>query len=120
MSNALLSFGVTNPVTVTGNSAPVELANIAHSERDPAPLNLSVLIQATAVSGTTPSLTAEVVWSHDGTNFFSSATPDTFTAITATGGVVKQFTVKGRFARVNWTVTGTTPSFTLNVSGYAA
>jgi hypothetical protein len=121
LSNVLINFDTAAVVTVSGNSAGApELANIGHSDRDPAPFNLSVLINATAVSGTTPNLVAEVVWSHDGTNFFSAATPDTFTAITAVGGVVKQFPVKGRFARIKYTVTGTTPSFTLTVTGYAA
>lgn len=83
------------------------------------PQNLSILVRVTAVSGTTPSLTIEVVWSNDGTNFVSAATPDTFTAITAAGSVVKTFQVKARFARLKYTVTGTTPTETVDITALA-
>ena len=78
--------------------------------------NLSVHIAASAVSGTTPSLTAEVQWSNDNVTFLSADTPDTFTAITAAKTVCKQFAVKGLYFQVKYTVTGTTPSFTLTIS----
>lgn len=108
-------------LTVSGNSTNnPDLARSHYKPANPDTSNLSVLVNATAVSGTTPSLTVEVVWSHDGTTFASAATPDTFTAITATGAVVKQFPVKGRYARLKYTITGTTPSFTVTATGYAA
>lgn len=121
MAKALMNFDTGVVLTVTANSANApEITAIPDSLADVNPNNLSVLLRATAVSGTTPSLTVEVQWSHDGTNFASAATPDTFTAITATGSVAKSFQVKGRFARLSYVISGTTPSFTLTASGYAA
>lgn len=121
MAKALLNFDTGAVVTANGNSAGApEITAIPDSLADINPNNLSVLLNVTAVSGTTPNLTVEVQWSHDGTNYASAATPDTFTAITAVGKVVKSFQVKGRFARLAYTVTGTTPSFTLTASGYCA
>lgn len=75
--------------------------------------DLAVMLDVTAVTGTTPSLTVTVQWSNDGTTWFNADTPDTFTAITAAGKVTKLFTVKGLYARLNYAITGTTPSFTL-------
>lgn len=108
-------------LTVSGNSlyAP-DLARSTYKQQSPDPNNLSVNVNVTAASGTTPSLTIEVVWSQDGTNFASAATPDVFTAITAAGAVVKSFPVKGRYARLKYTITGTTPSFTATITAYAA
>lgn len=73
---------------------------------------VSVMLDVTAVSGTTPSMTVSVEWSPDGTTFFPVETPDAFTAITATKKVAKSFTVKGAYWRLVWTISGTTPSFT--------
>lgn len=73
-------------------------------------------VEVSAVSGTTPSMTVEVQWSMDGTTFGPvDTTADAFAAITAVGNVVKQFTAKAPFFRLAWTVTGTTPSFTVTV-----
>ena len=74
--------------------------------------NLSVLIDATTVSGTSPTMTVNVEWSHDGATWFVADPVDAFTAITAAGKKVKNFTVKGLYARLNYTIGGTTPSFT--------
>lgn len=107
------------PVTASGNSSVVDLAggpaNLRH-----APATLSVLLHAGSVTGTTPSLTVEVQWSNDGTTFVSATTPDNFTAITAAGSALKSFTAKARYARLLYTVTGTTPSFALDATAYAA
>ena len=81
---------------------------------------LSVLVRVTAVGGTTPSLTIEVQWSNDGTNFVSASTPDTFTAITAVGTALKTFQAKARYARLKYTITGTTPTETVDITGFAA
>jgi hypothetical protein len=51
--------------------------------------------------------------------FVSATTADTFAALTAVGSALIVFTVKGRFARLKYTVTGTTPSFTLTNTGFA-
>lgn len=79
-------------------------------------MTLAVLVDVTAVSGTTPSMTVSVEWSQDGGTTFAQADPaDTMTAITATGTKAKNFVVKGSTFRVVWTITGTTPSFTFSV-----
>lgn len=95
--------------TATGNSGAVQ-ADISSR-------NLSVLVNVTAQSGTTPTLDFSVQWSADGTNFATpDGTADTITQFAAATGLkVKLFTVKGRFYRVVWTVAGTTPSFTFTV-----
>jgi len=97
--------------TTTGNSAALVCEK---------GLNLNLLVEVTAASGTTPSLALTVEWSMDGTNFGALDTaPDGFTAITAaTVRVVKQFPVRAPFFRVVWTITGTTPSFTFQASRY--
>lgn len=73
---------------------------------------LVVLLDVTAVSGTSPSMTVSVQWSHDNVTWFDADPADQFTAITAVGKKTKDFTVKGLYARLNYTITGTTPSFT--------
>ena len=93
--------------TATGNSGALALG-------DQSVLDLEVNV--TAVSGTTPSMTLSVQWSNDGTNFGApDGGGDTFAAITATGVVAKQLTVKGLYCQIVWTITGTTPSFNFSV-----
>lgn len=74
--------------------------------------DLAVMIDLTAVSGTSPNMTVSVQWSNDGSVWFNADPADAFTALTAAGKVTKLFTVKGLYARLNYTITGTTPSFT--------
>lgn len=76
--------------------------------------DLAVMIDCTARSGTSPSMTVSVQWSNDGSTWFTSDPADAFTALTNTGSVVKVFTVKGLYARLNYAITGTTPSFTFS------
>lgn len=71
-----------------------------------------VMLDVTAVSGTSPSMAVTVQWTNDGTNWFNADPVDTFTAITAAGKVTKNFAIKGTAFRLNYTITGTTPSFT--------
>lgn len=79
------------------------------------PSKLGIVVNASVVTGTTPSATFEVEWSHDGTTFGAAdGTADTFAAITAASAKAKQVTVKGPFWRLKWTITGTTPSFTFS------
>lgn len=73
---------------------------------------LAVLVDVTAVSGTSPSLTVNVEWSNDGATWFQGDPADSFTALTAAGKKAKSFTVKGLNARLNYTISGTGPSFT--------
>lgn len=71
-------------------------------------------LHVTAVSGTTPNLTAVVQHSSNGSTWatlgtFTAATAATSEFITGTGTV-------NRYVRISWTVTGTTPSFTAQAS----
>lgn len=75
---------------------------------------VAVLIDVTAVSGTSPSMTVNVEWTNDGSTWFVADPVDAFTAITAAGKKAKSFTVKGTAARLNYTISGTTPSFTFS------
>lgn len=78
--------------------------------------SIFVFVDVTAVSGTTPSMTVNVEWSFDGASWFPAQAADSFTAITATGKVVKRFDVKGTKYRLNNTISGTTPSFTFSAT----
>jgi hypothetical protein len=109
-----MAYGVARPApsaarTTSGNSGLVAVDNGDQ---------LAVLLNVTAVSGTTPSMTVSVQWSHDGTTVVDAETPDSMTAVTATGGKVKTFQVKGLYYRVAWAITGTTPSFTFEITTF--
>lgn len=116
------TFTFSEGTAVTASGQSIGTPNLAPPDGPvvPSPQFLSVLLNASAVSGTSPSLTVEVVWSNDGVTFVSATTPDTFTAITAAGTALKQFNVKAQYAALKYTVSGTTPSFTLTATGYAA
>lgn len=106
-------------VTASGNSSSVDTGVVNVGGQNRAAQNLSVSVLASAVGGTSPSLTVEVQWSNDNINFSSvQGTTDAFTAITANGNAVKQFPVKGKYALLKYTVSGTTPTFTLNCTAY--
>lgn len=96
--------------TANGNSAAIPLGDLGQQ--------LAVLVNVTAVSGTSPSMTLSIEWSPDGVTFYKSDPVDTFTAITATTTAVKTFAVKAPFYHLVWTITGTTPSFTFAASHY--
>jgi hypothetical protein len=81
------------------------------------PQFVNIIIQASALVGT-PNFAYAVEWSNDGTVWSVASTADTFTAITANGNVVKQFTAKASFFRLNCTVTGGTPSLTITSTAY--
>ena len=97
-------------LTANGNSAAGTLIDDNKADY------ISVILLASAVGGTTPSLAVEIQWSNDGVTFSSAETPDTFTAITANKNVAKTFQARGKFFRLAYTVTGTTPTFTLTAS----
>lgn len=93
--------------TTTGNSGALDVDDNV----------LSLIVDVTAVSGTTPTLDVTVEWSNDGTNFAAAdGTADLFAQITAASKKVKRFPVKGASMRVVWTIAGTTPSFTFSVT----
>ena len=94
--------------TTNGNSGSVVVNG---AER------VNVLIDVTAVSGTSPTLALALEWSHDGTTWFPAATPDTLGAniTAATKRVHGPIDIKAPFTRVTWTLGGTTPSFTFAI-----
>jgi hypothetical protein len=94
---------VSNTLTASGNSNPFKLDEPAEY--------VAIILVVSPVTGTTPSVTFTVEWSNNGTNFAPADTPDAFTAITTAVNVVKDFSIKGRYMRLVWTITGTTPSF---------
>jgi hypothetical protein len=97
--------------TTSGSSGPVSAVDAGGF--------LSLLVNVSSVSGTTPSLALSVEWSMDGgTTFAAADVADTFTAITAAKTVVGRFAVKAPIYRVVWTITGTTPSFTFDVRSF--
>jgi hypothetical protein len=73
---------------------------------------IAVMINATVVTGTGPSMTVNVEWSNDNVTWYSADPVDAFTPITAAATKVKIFDVKGLYGRLNCTISGTTPSFT--------
>jgi len=79
---------------------------------------LGIGLHVTAVSGTTPSMTVTVEWSHDGTNFAGGESPVSFEAITAVKHTTLATAVRAPYYRLAWTITGTTPSFTFSAHSY--
>lgn len=102
--------------TTTGNSGGINIAATGGVGRE-IPDTMSLWIDITAASGTTPTLDLTVEWSMDGTNFVTPEVgADSFTQKTTTGQHLKQFTVLAQYYRIVWTIGGTTPSFTFTVS----
>lgn len=103
------------PYTPVASAARTTSGNSGSLDADEKVLNL--LVNVSAVSGTSPSMALSILWSNNGTDFHDAdGTADTFAAITAASKKVKQFTVKGAYYRIDWAITGTTPSFTFSVS----
>jgi len=99
-------------VTTTANSTSAGL-----DDGEASAATLAVTVAVSAVTGTTPSLAIEVQWSNDNVTFVSAETPDTFTAVTVATSKCKQFgALKGRYFRLTYTATGTTPSFTITAT----
>lgn len=103
------------PITAVASAARTVSGNSGALDADEQFLNLQV--NATVVSGTAPSMTVSVLWSNNGVDFHDAdGTADAFAAITAVTKKVKQFAVKGAFYRIDWAISGSTPSFTFTVS----
>lgn len=109
-------MGLSAPATVI--NAQVITATGTSGTLNASGSNLDVLVNVSAVSGTTPSATFSVQWSMDGTTWAAASPADSFTAITAAIQVVQRFTSKAPYWRLAWTVSGTTPSFTTTVQQY--
>lgn len=77
-----------------------------------------VQVDATVVSGTTPSLVCNIQDSLDGTNWNTIASS---VALTAVGRQIVRVPVTTPFSpllRLAWVITGTTPSFTFTVRAF--
>jgi len=109
-SSAGLRSGLSpqSAIASTGNSAVlVPPYGAAH---------FAIVATVTGLTGT--SITFEVQWSFDGTNFFSAdngagaaTQKDTFTAIVGAKVVVKEVTAKAPYYRIAWTGTYSSASF---------
>ena len=107
----------TRDVTLVSGAVTTATGAVANSSYELGDQNtLRLTLNATAVSGTTPSVTVTVETSADGsTNWQTVAS---FAAVTAVSSQRKVFTGLDRFVRLNATaVSGTTPSVTYTVSG---
>lgn len=93
--------------TATGTGAAIELGDLATLRLD---------LTVSAASGTTPSLTVSIETSKDGSTWRSLGS---FVAATTTTSERKSFVGCDRYARVSYTISGTTPSFTFSVKGEA-
>ena len=100
---------VANAVVVTGYS-------FSNPQQCPAGDQIAVGLNITAVSGTTPSMTVNVIWTQDGTNYLFSDPADAFSVISAVTTAVKTFARKGIGFQLLYVLTGTTPSFTVTAT----
>lgn len=93
--------------TTTGTGSVLTMTGPTASQ------NVYVALHCFAASGTTPSLTVSVK-SATLVGFGSPTTRGTFTALTTTGSqlLVIPGAITDGFWRIDWTITGTTPSFT--------
>lgn len=91
--------------TATGNGNSVD-SEITIRE------NLIAQLEVTSASGTNPTLDLTLEESIDGSNWYTLAT---FTQATAATAEIKKATAAAQYLRANWTIGGTTPSFTFNV-----
>jgi hypothetical protein len=94
-------------ITATGNGPAVRTDNKG---------TIRASLDVTAASGTTPSLTAKLQTSFDGTTWRDVVS---FTAATGVTSERKSFPGIDRYVRAAWTVSGTTPSFTAGITGEA-
>lgn len=105
----VLSVRASAAATANGSSAAVRVDSTNQ---------VSLLVDVTAASGTTPSMTLNVEWSDDATTWFVADVADSMTAITAATKRTKEYDVRAPYFRVSWAITGTTPSFTFAVDAY--
>lgn len=96
--------------TANGNSAAMDVSQATQY--------VNVEVVTSAVGGTSPNLVIVGQWSFDGGTSWSTSDGggDTWNAITANGQKMRQSTIKGPLFRLNYTITGTTPTFTIAVN----
>lgn len=77
-----------------------------------------LMVHATVVSGTTPSLAVSMEESNDGTTW-TAVPQSTAAAVIAVGNSIANAQTTKQFVRVIAVITGTTPSFTFRVAALA-
>lgn len=106
--NDVVMLAAGTVITGAGTSAVIEPDDKAEAR---------LALAVTAASGTTPSLTVNVQTSADKAATDAWRTVGTFGAVTAAGTVHVDCAID-RYVRLQWGApTGTTPSFTVGVSG---
>ncbi len=104
--------------TVDGQSAPILLAKVDWAKTNgPRPqAELVLLLNVTAITGTSPTLDVSIEWGMDGV---AGAIPEPAQAfaqiLEATGPHVAVFPVLGDEYRIDWAITGATPDYTFSV-----
>lgn len=91
--------------TATGSSPAVEVGALAALR--------GLLLDITAASGTSPTITVAVETSSDSATWY---TVGSFAQRTGVASERKSFSGLDRFVRLTWTIGGTTPSFTFSVT----
>lgn len=76
-------------------------------------IEMNAYIAVTAVAGTTPSMTVTYQCSHDGVTFFDHTAGSAITA--AANQLIKLPANIGKYGRISYAISGTTPSFTFSV-----
>lgn len=89
--------------TANGQSEPLDVSEY---------LEAQVLLDITAVAGTSPTFDLVIEASHDKASW---VTHTAFAQKTGAGKDLKTLSNLGRFLRARWTLGGTTPSFTCSV-----
>jgi len=103
-----VTFSASSAKTANGNSGtPVDLSAYDVG---------IVIVNVTAVSGTSPTLTVNFQACQDAAGTICASHTAT-ASITATGTYLLKLNQYGRYANVNWVVGGTSPSFTMSVYG---
>jgi hypothetical protein len=106
------TINIDSDITATGASTGIQLGAVAANE------NIYAAIHCTGVSGTsTPTITF-VLESDDNAGFTSATTRATFTGITAIASEIKKVSgaIADDYYRLSYTVSGTTPSFSIHAT----
>lgn len=106
---------VNGDVVLTGNAAGSGTYTSAALSSGGGVSDVLLLIHVSAATGTSPSLTASLEQSNDGTSW--TAIPGgSAAALTAAGNTTCNVRVSQNYVRVTATITGTTPALTYRVA----
>lgn len=86
----------------------------------PAPADwVSIMLNVTAISGTSAAATFRIQWSMDGATWADPTPLDAFDPITVPCTMVRRFDAKAPYWRAVCELTGTSPSFTGSANSYS-